>query len=50
VSVTVVTPAGTRRRRRLVFLDGANGRTRSALAAAAVLLETLRAPATDADA
>jgi nicotinamide-nucleotide amidase len=50
VSVTVVTPGGTRRRRRLVFLDGANGRTRSALAAAAILLETLRAPATDADA
>ena len=41
---------GTRRRRRLVFLDGANGRTRSALAAAAILLETLRAPATDPDA
>ncbi len=49
VSVTVVTPAGSRRRRRLVFLDGANGRTRSALAAAAILLETLRAPATDPD-
>ncbi len=50
VSVTVVTPAGSRRRRRLVFLDGANGRSRSALAAAAILLETLRAPETDPDA
>lgn len=49
VSVTVVTPGGIRRRRRLVFLDGANGRTRSALAAAAILLETLKAPATDPD-
>jgi nicotinamide-nucleotide amidase len=49
VSVTVVTPAGTRRRRRLVFLDGANGRSRAALAAAAILLETLRAPGTDPD-
>ena len=50
VSITVVTPAGSRRRRRLVFLDGANGRSRSALAAAAILLEALRAPATDPDA
>jgi nicotinamide-nucleotide amidase len=44
VSVTVVTPGGTRRRRRLVFLDGANGRSRAALAGAAILLEVLRAP------
>ena len=41
-SVVVVTPTGVHRRRRVVFLDGANGRTRSALAAAAVLLEVLR--------
>ncbi len=44
VSVTVVTPAGVHRRHRLVFLDGAGGRSRAALAAAAILLETLRAP------
>ncbi len=34
VSVTVVTPGRDRRQRRLVFLDGANGRSRAALAAA----------------
>jgi nicotinamide-nucleotide amidase len=42
-SVVVVTPTGVHRQRRLVFLDGANGRSRAALAAAAILLEALRA-------
>ncbi len=41
-SVVVVTPTGVHRQRRLVFLDGANGRSRAALAAAAILLEALR--------
>ncbi len=41
-SVVVVTPSGVHRQRRLVFLDGAGGRSRSALAAAAILLEALR--------
>lgn len=41
-SVVVVTPTGVHRQRRLVFLDGANGRSRSALAAAAILLEALK--------
>ena len=44
VSVAVVTPAGSHEERRLVFLDGANGRSRAALAAAAILLATLRDP------
>ena len=48
VSIAIVTPLGERRVRRLVFLTGPMGRSRSALAAAAVLLETLRDPdATD---
>ena len=42
VSVVVVTPTGVHRQRRLVFLDGANGRSRAALAAASILLEALR--------
>lgn len=41
-SVVVVMPSGVHRERRIVFLDGANGRTRSALVAAAILLEALR--------
>jgi len=41
VSIAVVTPAGERRVRRVVFLTGPMGRSRAALAAAAVLLETL---------
>jgi nicotinamide-nucleotide amidase len=41
-SVVVVTPRGVHRQRRLVFLDGANGRSRSALTAAAILLEALK--------
>jgi nicotinamide-nucleotide amidase len=41
-SVVVVTPTGVHRQRRLVFLDGANGRSRAGLAAAAILLEALR--------
>jgi len=41
VSVAVVTPRSNTRQRRLVFLDGANGRTRAALAAAAILFEAL---------
>jgi nicotinamide-nucleotide amidase len=44
VTVAVVTPDGTHQERRLVFLDGANGRSRAALAAAAILLATLRDP------
>ena len=48
LSIAIVTPSGERRIRRLVFLTGPMGRSRSALAAAAVLLETLRDPdATD---
>jgi hypothetical protein len=45
VSVAVLTPAGERRERRLVFLDGAPGRMRAALAAADALLATLRGSA-----
>jgi nicotinamide-nucleotide amidase len=45
VSMAIVTPLGERRIRRLVFLTGPMGRSRAALAAAAVLLETLRDPA-----
>jgi nicotinamide-nucleotide amidase len=41
VSVTVVTPTATSHQRRLVFLDGANGRTRSALTTAMILFEVL---------
>jgi nicotinamide-nucleotide amidase len=41
VSVAIVTPVGERRVRRVVFLTGPLGRSRAALAAAAVLLETL---------
>ena len=42
VSIAISTPAGERRVRRIVFLTGPMGRSRAALAAAAVLLETLR--------
>ncbi len=42
VSVAIVTPRGERRVRRLVFLTGPMGRSRAALAATAVLLESLR--------
>jgi nicotinamide-nucleotide amidase len=41
-SVAVVDPRGSHRERRVVFLDGHLGRSRVALAAAAVLLERLR--------
>jgi nicotinamide-nucleotide amidase len=41
VSIAIVTPRGERRVRRLVFLTGPMGRSRAALAAAAVLLEAL---------
>jgi hypothetical protein len=44
VSIAIVTPDGTRRIRRVVFLSGPMGRSRVALTAAAVLLETLREP------
>jgi competence/damage-inducible protein CinA-like protein len=44
VSIAIVTPLGERRVRRMVFLTGPMGRSRAALAAAAVLLETLRDP------
>jgi nicotinamide-nucleotide amidase len=43
VSIVVVGPDWVHRERRLVFLGGSNGRTRSALAAAHVLLTTIRA-------
>ena len=43
VSVVVVSPDGVHRERRLVFLDGPQGRSRAALAAAAILLARLRA-------
>lgn len=42
VSIAIATPDGERRARRVVFLTGPMGRSRAALAAAAVLLETLR--------
>jgi molybdenum cofactor synthesis domain-containing protein len=41
-SIAVATPDGLHRERRVVFLDGAAGRTRAALAAADVLLRQLR--------
>ena len=44
VSVVVVGPDRVHRERRVVFLGGPNGRTRSALAAAHVLLTALRTP------
>ncbi len=44
VSIAISTPLGERRVRRLVFLTGAGGRHRAALAAAAELLESLRDP------
>jgi nicotinamide-nucleotide amidase len=43
VSVVVIRPVEVHRERRLVFLGGANGRSRTGLAAAAVLLSRLRA-------
>jgi nicotinamide-nucleotide amidase len=42
VSVAVVTPLGSHRERRIVFLGGAQGRLRAAVTAAAVLHATLR--------
>jgi nicotinamide-nucleotide amidase len=42
VTVAVVSPAGTHRETRLVFLDGALGRGRAAIAAASILVATLR--------
>jgi nicotinamide-nucleotide amidase len=43
VSIAVVTPANAHRERRIVFLGGPQGRLRAALAAADVVLATLRA-------
>ena len=43
VSIVVVGPGWAHRERRMVFLGGPNGRTRSALAAAHVLLSAIRA-------
>jgi hypothetical protein len=43
VSVVVVGPDWVHRERRIVFLGGANGRLRSALAAVHILLTALRA-------
>jgi nicotinamide-nucleotide amidase len=45
VSVVVLLPDRVHRERRLVFLDGPQGRSRAALAAAAILLAQLRAAA-----
>ncbi len=47
VSIAVSTPAGERQVSRVVFLTGTLGRSRSALAVAAFLLEELRAVARD---
>jgi molybdenum cofactor synthesis domain-containing protein len=47
VSVAIAGPRRTVRRRTLVFLSGDLGRSRAAIAAAAVLLETLRAESGD---
>jgi nicotinamide-nucleotide amidase len=47
VSVVVVRPGGVHRERRLVFLGGSNGRSRSALTAAAILLARIRAGSVD---
>ena len=43
VTMAVVTPTGEHRQTRRAFLGGSHGRTRAALAAAAVLFEALRA-------
>jgi nicotinamide-nucleotide amidase len=45
VSIAVSTPSDERNARRIVFLTGPLGRSRSALAAAAFVLETIRNPA-----
>lgn len=42
LSIALSTPAGDRRVKRMVFLTGPQGRSRAALAAAAVLLDVLR--------
>jgi nicotinamide-nucleotide amidase len=42
VAVSIITPHGERSVSRLVFLTGAQGRSRAALSAASVLFETLR--------
>ena len=42
VTVTVLTPAGERTERRLAFMGGSIGRSRAAMSAASVLLNTLR--------
>ena len=44
VSVAIAFPDGTHRERRMAFLGGPQGRARGAIAAAAILLERLRAP------
>lgn len=48
-TIAVVTPVATSVQRRTVFLGGANGRTRAALAAAAILLSALAPPTPDAN-
>jgi hypothetical protein len=42
VSIAIVDPAGRHRERRIVFLAGQQGRSRAAVAAAAVLVKRLR--------
>ena len=43
VTVAVATPSGTHRETRVVFLDGSLGRGRAAIAAAAIVVNRLRA-------
>lgn len=49
VRVAVASPHGIHRERRLAFLGGAQGRSRAALLAAAVLLDRLRSEARETD-
>lgn len=49
VEIAVASPRGLHRERRLAFLGGAQGRSRAALLAAAVLLERLRLEAREED-
>jgi hypothetical protein len=48
VSIAIVDPTGRHRERRIVFLGGQQGRSRAAVAAAAVLVKRLRGGATGA--
>jgi hypothetical protein len=48
VSIAIVDPAGRHRERRIVFLGGQQGRSRAAVAAAAILVKRLRSAAVGA--